>query len=123
MDKPYKLLIIDDEAEILATFNNFFREKKYDVLSASNGLDALKLIESEEEGFDLIVTDLVLPNIGGTAIIKIAKKKWPEMPIIAMTGWGEHPQALAREAQADLVLNKPFDLFTLEQNIIELIEK
>jgi len=31
MDKPYKLLIIDDEAEILATFNNFFREKKYDV--------------------------------------------------------------------------------------------
>lgn len=72
MDKPYKLLIIDDEAEILATFNNFFREKKYDVISASNGLDALKLIESEKEGFDLIVTDLVLPNIGGTAIIKIA---------------------------------------------------
>ncbi len=123
MDKPYKLLIIDDEAEILATFNNFFREKKYDVISASNGLDALKLIESEKEGFDLIVTDLVLPNIGGTAIIKIAKKKWPEMPIIAMTGWGEHPQALAREAQADLVLNKPFDLFTLEKKIIELIKK
>ena len=98
MDKPYKLLIIDDEAEILATFNNFFREKKYDVISASNGLDALKLIESEKEGFDLIVTDLVLPNIGGTAIIKITQKKWPEMPFIAMTGWGEHPPALAREA-------------------------
>ncbi len=122
MNKPYKLLIIDDEAEILATFNNFFREKKYDVISASNGLDALKLIESEKKGFDLIITDLVLPNIGGTAIIKIAKKKWPEIPIIAMTGWGEHPQALAREAQADLVLNKPFDLFTLEKNIIKLIK-
>ena len=121
MDKPYKLLIIDDNKEILNALYDFFSKKKYDVVSASDGLDGLKLLETEKQGFDLVITDLVMPNISGVGLISIIKKKFPDMPVIAITGWGEHPEALATEAQADRILEKPFELSELDTLIRELL--
>ena len=121
MNNPYRLLIIDDNKEILTALTDFLSKKKYDVVSASDGLDGLKLLETEQQGFDLIITDLVMPNISGVGLISIIKKKYPDMPVIAITGWGEHPEALATEAQADRVLEKPFELSELDPLIMELL--
>jgi DNA-binding response OmpR family regulator len=118
-----KVLIIDDTDEVLSALSKYFKQKNYDVLSASNGLDALKLIETEKGNINLIITDLVLPNISGVAVISIAKKKYPNLPIIAITGWGEHPEALAKEANADLVMEKPFKLPELEKAARELLNR
>ncbi len=123
MGNLYKLLIIDDDEETLAALSNFFKKKNFAVVSASNGLDGLKLLENEREGFDLIITDIVMPNISGVGVISIAKKKYPGIPAIAITGWGEHPEALATEAQADLVLKKPFELTDLEKIITDLLSR
>ncbi len=123
MGKPAKLLIIDDNQELLAALCQFLSEKKYDVVSASDGLDGLKLLEAEKQGFDLIITDIVMPNISGVAIIAIVKKKYPGIPVIAITGWGEHPETLAAEAQADLVLEKPFELNELDDVIKDLLSR
>lgn len=120
MDNQYKLLIIDDNKEILSTLYDYFKIK-YNVVIASNGLDALKLIEKEKKGFDLIITDIVMPNISGIGIISIVKQKNPDTPVIAITGWGEHPESLAVEVQADFVLEKPFNLFELERQVAKLI--
>lgn len=123
MEKKYKMLIIDDSQVILGTYNKFFSKKNYQVVTASNGLDGLKLIESQTERFDVVITDIVMPNISGVGIITIMKKKYPEIPVIAITGWGEHPEVLASEADADLVLEKPIDLLELDKLIVDLIEK
>jgi DNA-binding response OmpR family regulator len=123
MDKPLKLLIIDDNEEILAALYDFFSKENYVVASALDGLDGLKLLEAEKQGFDLVITDIVMPNISGVGVISIVKKKYPDTPIIAITGWGEHPEALAIEAQADLVLEKPFELSTLNESIKDLLAK
>ncbi|BBO81359.1 response regulator [Desulfosarcina ovata] len=123
MKKPFKLLIIDDSEEILTALTNYFSQKKYEVISAANGLDGLKYIEAKDAAFDLIITDLVLPNISGVAIISIVKKKFPETPVIAITGWGEHPESLAKEAHADHVLEKPFKLPELEQLVKKLLKQ
>ncbi len=123
MAKPYKLLIIDDSEEVLTALSGYFTKKGYQILSASNGLDGLKLIDNAIQEFDLVITDLVLPNISGVAVISILKKRYPELPVIAITGWGEHPEALAREANANIVLEKPFKLPEFEKLIINLIEK
>ena len=122
MKKPFKLLIIDDSEEILTALTNFFTQKNYEVISAANGLDGLKYIEAKDAAFDLIITDLVLPNISGVAIISIVKKKFPNTPVIAITGWGEHPESLAKEAHADYVLEKPFKLPELEQLAKKLLK-
>jgi len=121
MNNPYRLLIIDDNKEILTALTDFLSKKKYDVVSASDGLDGLKLLEKEQQGFDLVITDLVMPNISGVGLISIIRKKFPDLPVIAITGWGEHPEALATEAKANRVLEKPFDLSELDTVIRELL--
>ncbi len=123
MDKPLKLLIIDDNEEILAALFDFFSKKEYHVVSAPDGLEGLKLLEAEKQGFDVIITDLVMPNISGVGVISIVKKKFPDIPVIAITGWGEHPEALALEAQADIVVEKPFELYELDNIINDLLER
>jgi DNA-binding NtrC family response regulator len=117
-----RLLIIEDNEEVLCSLKKYFNKKNYSVVTASNGLDGLKAYEGDRQGFDLIITDLVMPNISGVAIISLVKKKSPDIPVIAITGWGEHPEALATEAQADLVLEKPIELDRMDRFISDLLK-
>jgi len=121
MAHSLKLLIIDDDEHILANLCYFFNDKGYDVTSAPDGLEGLRLIENDRQGFDLIITDIVIPQISGISLISIIKKKFPDIPVIAITGWGEYPEAFATESQADKVLSKPFELSELDSAINELI--
>ena len=122
MGKEHRLLIIDDSEETVVGLNHFF-SRKYKVSSASDGMEGLKLFEDSGEVFDLVITDLVMPFISGVGVISIIKKKYPGIPVIAITGWGEHPGALATEAQADIVLEKPIELPDLDKLVTDLLAK
>ena len=122
MKDKYKILVVDDSKETVFGLKSFFNNK-YNIVTAGDGLEGLKTFEKDREGFDLIVTDLIMPEISGVALIDIIKKKSPEIPIIAITGWGYHPKALAIEAKANLVLEKPFEIELLDQSITKLLAK
>ena len=122
MDKKQRILVIDDSEETVAGLQHFF-SKKYEVFTALDGMEGLKIFEEEKEGFDLVITDLVMPYISGVGVISIIKKKYAGTPVIAITGWGEHPGALATEAQADVVLEKPIELPELEKLVDDLLAK
>jgi len=121
MAEPTKLLIVDDNEDILSTFYEFFNSMGYEVKTAIDGLVALKLLRDESLFFDCLITDLVMPNISGVGLISIVKKEYPHLKIIAMTGYGDQPGSLASEAQADVVLFKPVDLFKIEDKVSKLI--
>jgi DNA-binding response OmpR family regulator len=121
VDSPKRVLVIDDNEDVLETISKYLKQNQFDVSTATNGLDALKFFEAENGNFDLLITDLVMPSISGVAIISIIKEKYPEVPIIAITGWGEHPEALATEAKADIVLEKPFELHEFMKVIQDLL--
>jgi DNA-binding NtrC family response regulator len=122
MDEKPKILVIDDSKETVAGLQSFFNNK-YDVLTAENGLDGLKHFEENENAIDLVITDLVMPDISGVGVISIVKKKYPGIPVIAITGWGEHPEALATEADADLVMEKPFELSELDKHVTDMLAR
>ena len=121
MDQSQKLLVIDDDKHFLANLCYFLTDKMFDVISATNGLEGLKLLEEDREGFNMIITDIVMPQISGISLISMIKKKMPDIPVIAITAWGEYPEEFAVESQADKVLSKPFELTELEKAINELI--
>ncbi len=116
-----KLLIVDDNEDILSTFYEFFNSMGYEVKTAVDGFAALKLLREKTSFFDCLITDLVMPNISGVGLISIVKKEYPHLKIIAMTGYGDQPGALASEAEADVVLFKPIDLFKIEKTVSELL--
>lgn len=121
MKSSHRLLIIDDDQSILNLLENFLSNKNYHVVCVTNSLDGLKRIESKENDFDLIITDLVMPEISGIGLISILKKEHPQIPIIAITGKGQEPEKLSLEAKADAILQKPFELTDLDKMIISLL--
>lgn len=123
MADPKKLLIVDDNEDILSTFYDFFNSMGYEVKTAVDGFAALKLLRNTSIVFNCLITDLVMPNISGVGLISIVKKEYPNMKIIAMTGYGDQPGALASEAKADIVLFKPVDLFKIENMVSRLINQ
>ena len=123
MADPNRLLIVDDNEDILSTFYEFFNSMGYEVKTAVDGFAALKLMRDKSNFFDCLITDLVMPNISGVGLISIVKKEYPHLKIIAMTGYGDQPGALASEAAADVVLFKPIDLFKIENIVSELINQ
>lgn len=123
MGDPARLLIVDDNEDILSTFYEFFNSMGYEVKTAGDGLTALKILRGKGFSFDCLITDLIMPNISGIGLITIVKKEYPHLKIIAMTGYGDQPGALASEAQADIVLFKPIDLFKIEAKVARLLGK
>ncbi|MCD4719246.1 MAG: response regulator [Desulfobacula sp.] len=123
MADPSRLLIVDDNEDILSTFYEFFNSMGYEVKTAVDGFAALKVLRDRSNCFDCLITDLVMPNISGVGLISIVKKEYPKLKIIAMTGYGDQPGALASEAEADIVLFKPIDLFKIENTVSELINQ
>jgi DNA-binding NtrC family response regulator len=121
MTNPKRLLIVDDNEDILSTFYEFFNSMGYEVKTAVDGFVALKLLRDEALFFDCLITDLVMPNISGVGLISIVKKEFTHLKIIAITGYGDQPGALASEAKADIVLFKPIDLFKIEDTVASLL--
>jgi len=120
MEKKPQILLVDDSKETVDGLKSFL-DQKYEVFTACNGLECLRVLEENEKKPDLVITDLVMPLISGVGLISLLKNQSPEIPIIAMTGWGKHPSELATEAKADMVLMKPFDLEDLDRSVSKLL--
>ncbi len=122
MKKAYRLLIVDDSEELIDSFNEFFSSMGYDVVTARDGFSALKLIREATQKIDLVMTDLVMPNISGVGLISIIKKEYPGLATVAVTGYGDHPGALASEAEVDRIFYKPLNLYEIEKEICGLLK-
>ena len=114
--KPIRILVVDDEENILELLDTVFTGEGYEVHRASNGVDALALIEKIE--FDLIVTDHEMPGKTGVEFFREAKKLQPDMEgrflfISGRLGETEFHQ-LADETRAG-ILFKPFEIKELRE--------
>lgn len=104
-----KILVVDDEADIVELVTYNLRKEGFDVSSAFDGEDALAKIRKEE--FDLIILDLMLPGIQGMEICRILRNNpnTKNMPIIMLTAKGEEiDKILGLEMGADDYMTKPF---------------
>jgi DNA-binding NtrC family response regulator len=122
MTKKHKLLVMDGNEMIVDILTRFLSQK-YDVITAYKELDGLKAFEAHEGDIDVVITDLVTPEISGVGVVSVIKRKYPGTPVIAITGWGGDPVALAVETHADVALNKPFDLLDLDRHVTGLLGK
>ena len=114
-----KILVVDNHPVMLKFMTNLLEKEGHEVLTAQDGLSALDVLKKHIP--DVMFVDLVMPNISGVGLISISRKLYHKMRIIAITGWGDHPGALASEAAADIVLYKPVDLFKVEELLTELL--
>lgn len=104
-----KLLIVDDEINMQKVLTILFRRDKYDVSAASNGRDALKLIQ-DGKSFDLILSDLKMPEMDGIELLKQLKGAGMDIPVILITAYGSISEAVdAMKLGAADFITKPFN--------------
>ena len=110
-----RILVIDDEPSISDLIREALTRFGYTVETASNGRQGLQLLK--DSSFDLVVTDMCMPDLDGTCIVRhIRSSSRPLTPVIGISG----TPCLLEAADCDAVLSKPFPLQALVDTVKRL---
>jgi PAS domain S-box-containing protein len=118
------ILLVEDEDGIRELATDFLQGRGYMVLTAMDGHEALRIAEGHEDLIHLLVTDIVMPNVGGKELSERLRQVRPQIKVLFMSGYPDHPAL----ASADLgtqstVLQKPFSLDMLAHKVRGLLDK
>lgn len=120
-----RVLVIDDEAMIRRLLRNVLEQSGYHVEEAGNGRSGLEKLAAAT--YDLVITDLVMPETDGLEVVSAASKRWPDVPVIVISGGGRLgnddnlPVALRLGAAA--AIHKPFTMRELMAAIESALDK
>jgi PAS domain S-box-containing protein len=116
------ILVVDDEASVRDAVRISLETAGYRALLASDGTEALALFAMNSGSIAAVLTDLMMPYMDGTALIRALRALTPSMPIIASTGLGEKVQlADLKVMNVATVLHKPYGAETLLRTIYETL--
>ncbi len=116
-----KILIVEDDLAIQALLHDFIQEAGYEVVLASDGVEALSLFS--EQDFDLILLDIMLPKIDGYGVCEVMRKK-SDVPIVMLTALdGEQNQIKGLDLQVDDYITKPFSMPILIRKIAAVLRR
>ena len=122
METNKKVVLIDDEPDILSTLKLFLEVEGFEVATAADGIDGLEKIRKKVP--DLVVLDLMLPKLDGYKICRLLKfdKKYKKVPVVIITARAQDiDRKKALEVGADAYITKPFEPDTLLEKIKELL--
>jgi DNA-binding response OmpR family regulator len=114
-----KILIVDDDQNILHLYKEDIEEEGYEVIIADSGKEALRLFE--EENPDLVSLDISIPDIDGIQLLRLMKEKRPHVPIIMITAY-DYRDNFAVWA-SDAYITKSSDPAEFKETIKALIQK
>ena len=112
-----RLLIVDDEVNARTLIAQLFKEEGYSADTAENGNAALKLFE--QKNFDILITDIKMPEMDGIELFHKVKERYPHLPVILFTAYGTIESAVtALKEGAFHYLEKPVN-FALLKHIVQ----
>ncbi len=117
-----RILIAEDEEISLKHMLYALKKAGHDVTGVGNGLEALEKFKSS--GFDLLIADLKMPGMDGMALLAEVKEKYPDTPVMIVTGFGSIDSAVsAMRKGADEYLTKPISLNELGSKVSRVLAK
>lgn len=120
--RKQKILIVDDDEGVREMLADFFGVIGYQSIVASNGKEALDLLEKHD--VSLVISDIKMPVMDGIEMLKQIKKKQPDLIVILITGYEpDYSWNLAKEAGAWDYVRKPFNIDVIERKVRFLLDK
>jgi len=122
--KPKKILVVDDEVDLVETVRFSLELEGFDVLVSYNGEDALN--QARKESPDLIILDLMLPKLDGYKVCRLLKfdERYKYIPILMLTAkTQEKDKILGKETGADEYITKPFEMDYLMEKVKAYLNK
>jgi len=115
-----RLLIVDDEIDVREFAANFFRKRKVEVITASNGKEALELVEKQKP--DLVLLDIKMSGMDGIETLRRIKEKNEKIKVIMVSGKKpEEEEAFAKSKKLGALdyIHKPLELDELEKIVLK----
>lgn len=102
------VVIVDDEPKVLEILCDLVRSCGYRVSEVTSARDAVQILK--EDSVDLVLTDLMMPEINGWQLLRTVKRTFPDLPVVVLTGFiPEQGETILTERKADGYLTKPVD--------------
>jgi DNA-binding NtrC family response regulator len=119
---PRSILVIDDDPDMRRLLSDLLLRHGYHVLEASNGTDAMFLVESER--IDVVILDKEMPGMNGLDVLSLLRQRRPELPTIFVTAFGG--QEVAEESRrrgAWFYIEKPFRVTAIVDTIQAVLDR
>jgi DNA-binding response OmpR family regulator len=114
-----KILVVDDEKNILKLYKAELEDEGYEVVMANSGKEAIELFKTENP--DLVTLDIMMPDIDGIQVLRQLKQERPQVPVIMLTAYDYRDDFSVWVSDAYVV--KSSDLVTLKSTIKQIFEK
>jgi PAS domain S-box-containing protein len=120
-----RILIVDDDLGICSTLEEILTAAGCRVETASDGAEAVCLIESSE--FDVVLTDVVMPNMDGYELYQVIRERFPTLPVLLMTAFHYDKDHIIKRSRLEglegVIFKKPVDPERLREVICETVKK
>lgn len=121
-----RILLVEDEDAVRAFAERALKTRGYEVTEAVNGQDAMDILEDEDGNFDLVVSDVVMPEMDGPSLFNAARVKYPNLKFVFVSGYAE--DAFAKnlpdsENEEFGFLPKPYSLKQLATTVKEMLNQ
>ncbi len=117
------ILLVEDETAVRQSTGQYLRVNGYTVIEAKDGIDALRIAKNHANQIDLMITDVVMPNLGGPKLAAQLSSSRPSMKVLFVSGYAEN--TVLRHGEIDVTnsfLQKPFGLKSLAMKIRHVLD-
>jgi len=115
-----RVLVIDDDDDVREVLVLCLQCYGYEVVAEASGKAALEALK--QGSFAAVVMDFAMPGMTGAELARLIKERWPDLPILFVTGYAETPTPFSADLAGEVILQKPFQPATLEATLRPLIE-
>ena len=118
-----RILFVDDEMLLVTLGKQMLEPLGYEVTTRTSSIEALELFKIRPEQFDLVITDMTMPNLTGDKLAAELKRIRPEIPVILYTGFSEQvSEASARQMGLQAFIFKPMVMNKLAQTVRNVLD-
>lgn len=114
-----RVLVVDDEPEVTLALQVFFLGKGYEMLTALDGVQAMRLLK--QHPVDLVLLDMKMPGVNGVEVLKFIRAEIPTTRVIVVTAYDIQFQEIVEQIGVDGFLMKPFGIQALTQKVGEVL--
>jgi DNA-binding NtrC family response regulator len=120
--KPGTILVVEDEEQVRTLVVRLLEKRGYAVQSAENGRLALDLARRDLNDISLVITDMIMPEMGGQALLNELRKERPALPALCMTGYSREEMADTDAMRDATFIEKPFTPAVFLDHVAELMK-
>ena len=115
------VLLVEDDPEVRGLFSRFLEAAGHTVIEAADGRDALEIFDARRDDIDLVITDVVMPNVSGPTLAAAIRERRPDVKVLFVSGYAEALDADLAQSPSTVLVHKPITRQILVDRVAGLL--